>query len=45
MNNKGAVLPETGGTGTVIFITVGFILAMIAVVFLVTRKKMSVYED
>ncbi|MBR5786124.1 MAG: isopeptide-forming domain-containing fimbrial protein [Clostridia bacterium] len=45
VNNKGAVLPETGGTGTVIFITVGFILAMIAVVFLVTRKKMSVYED
>ena len=45
INNKGAILPETGGTGKVIFITVGFILAMLAVVFLVTRKKMSVYED
>lgn len=45
INNKGAVLPETGGVGTVIFITVGMIIAIAAVVFMVTRKKMSIYED
>jgi len=44
-NNKGTILPETGAEGTIAFITIGAILAAIAVVFLITRKKMSVYED
>lgn len=45
INNKGAVLPETGANGTVIFSVIGTVLAMAAVVFMVTRKKMSAYED
>lgn len=44
-NNRGTVLPETGAEGTVMFITVGAILATIAAVFMITRKKMSIYED
>lgn len=44
-NNKGTILPETGSTGTMMFITVGSILVMAAGVFMVVRKKMSVYED
>lgn len=45
VNNKGSVLPETGAMGTMIFIAVGTVLAMAAVVFMVTRKKMTAYED
>lgn len=45
INYKGTVLPETGAAGTMAFITVGAVLALIAVVFLVTRKKMSIYEN
>ena len=44
-NNKGALLPETGAMGTIIFTAVGSLLAIAAVVFMITRKKMSVYED
>lgn len=45
INNGGTVLPETGGMGTLIFITVGCVLVMGAAVVMVTRKKMSIYED
>ena len=45
INNKGAVLPETGSFGTALFITVGSVMVLGAVVILVVRKKMSVYED
>ncbi len=45
VNNKGTILPETGAQGTVMFITFGSIIAVAAVVLMVTRKKMSVYED
>lgn len=45
VNHKGTILPETGAMGTAIFVAVGTVLATVAVVFLVTRKKMSVYED
>lgn len=39
-NSKGFVLPETGGTGTVIFTAVGVSLMLVAVVaFFVLRKK------
>lgn len=44
-NQSGTELPETGSTGTTLFITIGSIVALIAVVFMITRKKMSVYED
>lgn len=45
VNNKGTVLPETGAEGTAMFIGLGSLLTLVAVVFLVTRKKMSVYEN
>lgn len=44
-NNKGTVLPETGAKGTAMFAGFGTLAILIAVVFLVTRKKMSVYEE
>ena len=44
-NSSGTVLPSTGGKGTVLIITIGSILAIGAVIFLVTNKKMSVYTD
>lgn len=40
-NNKGTLLPSTGGTGTTVFYIVGEILVLIAVVLLVTKKRMS----
>ena len=45
VNNTGTVLPETGAQGTFMLLTVGSMLVMIAVVFMVTRKRMSIYED
>ena len=44
-NYKGIVLPETGAEGTKWFIFGGAILVLFASVFMITRKKMSVYED
>lgn len=44
-NKSGSVLPETGAMGTTLFVTFGSLAVFTAVVFLVTRKKMSVYED
>ena len=44
-NNKGSTLPETGGIGTTIFYTVGGILVLVAVVLLVTKKRMSGAEE
>lgn len=40
-NNQGAVLPETGGMGTVIFYVIGGVLVAAAVVLIITRKRMS----
>ncbi len=40
-NNKGAILPETGGMGTVIFYVIGGILVAGAVIVLITRRRMS----
>lgn len=45
VNHTGTVLPETGGTGTLLLIGGSAILVMIAAVFMITRKKMSIYED
>lgn len=40
-NNKGATLPETGGIGTTIFYALGGVMAVGAVVLLVTKKRMN----
>lgn len=40
-NQSGTELPSTGGIGTVIFYVVGGVLVLSAVVFLVTKKRMS----
>ena len=41
VNMKGSILPSTGGIGTTIFYVVGGILVAVAVVLLVTKKRMS----
>lgn len=38
-NNKGTVLPSTGGMGTTIFYVVGGLLIIGAVIVLVARRK------
>ena len=40
-NNKGTVLPSTGGIGTTIFYVVGSVLVIAAGVLLVTKKRMG----
>lgn len=40
-NSTGTVLPETGGTGTMIFVALGALAVICAGVFLVTNKRMS----
>lgn len=45
VNQTGTVLPETGAEGTFMLITISTLFVMVAVVFMVTRKKMSIYED
>ena len=44
-NNTGMELPETGAKGTVMLITISTMFVMVAAVFMITRKKMSIYED
>ena len=41
VNNKGTLLPSTGGIGTTIFYVVGSILVVAAGVLLITKKRMS----
>ena len=41
INNKGTVLPSTGGIGTTIFYVVGGLLVVGAGVLLVTKKRVS----
>lgn len=45
LNSKGAELPATGGIGTTIFYIVGSLLAVGAVVLLVTKKRMGKPEN
>ena len=45
INQTGTVLPETGAQGTMMLIGGGTMLVMLAAIFMVTRKKMSIYED
>ena len=40
-NNKGSVLPSTGGIGTTIFYIIGAVLVLGAGVLLVTRRRMN----
>ena len=42
-NKTGGLFPETGGIGTVIFYTVGGLLMLAAVVFLVSKKRMATF--
>ena len=44
VNNSGSTLPETGGMGTTIFYVLGGILAVTAIVLLVTKKRMNSAE-
>ncbi len=44
-NLSGSVLPETGAAGTMWLIAGGAVLVLLAGVFMITRKKMSVFED
>lgn len=45
VNKTGSMLPETGGIGTTMFVTIGAMLVMAAGVLLVTKKRMSMIED
>ena len=45
VNKTGSMLPETGGMGTVLFITFGTIVVLGAGVLLVTKKRMSMIKD
>lgn len=42
VNQKGNVLPETGGIGTTIFYAIGGLMVAAAAILLVTKKRMSV---
>lgn len=44
VNQSGATLPETGGMGTTLFYVLGSILAVGAIVLLVTKKRMNSAE-
>ncbi len=44
INNKGSMLPVTGGMGTIMFITFGMIVVLGAGVLLVTKKRMSMIQ-
>ena len=45
VNNTGTILPETGAEGTILLISLSTMLVIVAAVFMITRKKMSIYED
>lgn len=45
INSKGAVLPQTGGTGTMMFVVFGTIAVLGAGVLLVTKKRMAMLDD
>jgi len=45
VNHTGTVLPSTGAEGTMMLIVGGSMLIAVAAVFMITRKKMSIYED
>ena len=44
ISRKGSLLPSTGGVGTTILYSIGTILVLLSVVFLVTKKRIEVKE-
>ena len=44
-NNRGVELPSTGGTGTMMLITLGTLVAIGFAILLITQKKMTAYRD
>ena len=44
VNKAGVVLPETGGIGTTIFYVAGAAMVLLAVILLITKKRMTVAE-
>ena len=44
ISRKGSLLPSTGGVGTTILYSIGTILVLVSVVFLVTKKRIEVKE-
>lgn len=44
VNQQGSVLPSTGGMGTQIFYIAGSVLALGAIVILITKKRMSIQK-
>ena len=45
VNKSGTMLPETGGIGTVLFVTLGTMTVLGAGVLLVTKKRMGMIEE
>lgn len=45
INKSGTMLPETGGMGTMMFITFGMVVVLGAGVLLVTKKRMGMIQD
>jgi len=45
VNKSGTMLPETGGMGTVMFITFGTMVALATGALLVTKKRMGMIQD
>ena len=41
VNDRGVILPETGGIGTTILYVIGGVLVMGAVIFMITKKRMN----
>lgn len=41
-NEKGSILPETGGAGTTIFYGVGGLMVLLSIVFYITKRRMSI---
>lgn len=45
VNQKGNKLPETGGMGTVMFVSFGMVVVLATGLLLVTKKRLSMIED
>ena len=45
VNKTGSMLPETGGMGTVLFLTFGTFVVLATGVLLVTKKRMTMIQD
>ena len=45
LEKKGVTVYRTDTQGTIVLISASAVLVMLATVFMITRKKMSIYED